>query len=235
MFQKVKRFVAMLALPVFAAPYIPYSTIPVAESAATVQDATTLISSYIADRNPALGYDEINNIANWIVYYSSMYGVDPLLMTALFETESNFNQDDGSKAGAIGIGQIMPDTAVSLGVNPYDEMQNIQGACSYLSTAYQTFNGWPDSTSLALAAYNAGTQAVINYGGVPPYAETQNYVSKIRSRYYNLVAMMGESITYVDQPVSDDGNYVESGSSGDYIEYTEQDPPTMEVLDEEDY
>lgn len=234
-FQKIKRFAAVLAIPVFVTPYA-VAPAPVAESA-TVADTTALISSYIASRNSSLSYDEVMTISNAVVYYSSMYGVDPLLITALLETESNFNQSDVSDAGAIGIGQLMPDTALALGVNPYDTVQNIQGACSYLSNAYRTFSDWPDSTALALAAYNAGTQAVINYGGIPPYSETQNYVIRIRDRYFNLRAMLGESIVTYDQPQYDgsNGSYAASGSNGDYIEYTEQDPPTMEIQDAEDY
>ena len=163
-----------------------------------------------------------------------MYGVDPLLMTALFHTESNFNQDSISGAGAIGIGQIMPGTAVSLGVNPYDTMQNIQGACSYMSTALKNFADWPYPTEAALAAYNAGSNAVIQYGGVPPYAETQNYVARIRDRYNSLRGAIDGPATVIDSTSSMGPSYAVNNGVANYVEYVEQDYPTGDILDAED-
>ena len=233
--KKIQIAMAILSIPVLGVPCsVPVA--PVAE-ATTVQEATSLISGYVATKNPSLRYGEDRSIANGIVYYSSMYGIDPFLMTALFETESNFNQGDVSDAGAIGIGQLMPETAASLGVNPYDTMENIQGSCSYLSTALQTFRDWPEPVAMALAAYNAGTQTVINYGGIPPYPETQNYVLRIRDRYFNLRAMMGETINVPDYVPAQggDASYAPAGgSSGGYVEYVEQDPPSKVILDQED-
>ena len=74
----------------------------------------------------------------------------------------------------------MPDTAAALGVNPYDEKQNIEGGAHYLKQMLDTFGG---DMKKAIAAYNAGPQAVKDYGGVPPYAETQNYVNKVLDLY----------------------------------------------------
>lgn len=205
--------------------------------AASPEETSLSIANYIALRNNSLDYDEAKNIADGITYYSGMYGVDPLLMTALFETESTFNQSAISNAGAIGIGQIMPDTAVSLGVNPYDTMQNIQGACSYMSTALKNFSDYPYPTETALAAYNAGGNAVIKYGGIPPYSETQNYVVRIRERYMNLRNMIGDGVTPIVQgdynPLAP--SYTNGAETVDYVEYVEQDVPVGEVLDAEDY
>ncbi len=106
------------------------------------------------------------------------YGVDPRLMTALFQQESGFNPRAVSSAGAKGIGQLMPGTAKGLGVkNVFDPVENIRAStrllAGYLKSGY--------SPSLALAAYNAGPGAVKKYGGIPPYKETQNYVRSIRA------------------------------------------------------
>ena len=76
--------------------------------------------------------------------------------------------------------QLMPDTAAALGVNPYDEKQNIEGGTHYLKQMLDTFGG---DMKKAIAAYNAGPQAVKDYDGVPPYAETQNYVNKVLDLY----------------------------------------------------
>ena len=192
------------------------------------------LANYVSMRNTYLGYDEAKNIAYGITYYSGMYGVDPLLMTALLETESNFNQASVSSAGAIGIGQIMPGTAATLGVNPYDTMQNIQGACSYMGTALHNFSNWPSPVEAALASYNAGSAAVISHGGVPPYSETQNYVATIRDRYSNLQNMLG-AVTVVDSFSYTPSFAASSGTAADYVEYVEQETPVGEVLDVEDF
>lgn len=109
------------------------------------------------------------------------YNVDPRLVAAVAETESNGNQDCISEAGAIGVMQLMPDTAASLGVNPYDKQQNIEGGAKYLREMLDTFDG---DLQKSVAAYNAGPNAVKKYGGIPPYRETQNYVNKVLDIYW---------------------------------------------------
>lgn len=108
------------------------------------------------------------------------YNVNPRLVSAVAETESNFNQGAVSDAGAVGIMQLMPQTAAGLGVNPYDKQQNIEGGAKYLKQMLDTFGG---DVRKAVAAYNAGAQAVKEYNGVPPYKETQNYVDKVLDLY----------------------------------------------------
>ena len=103
-------------------------------------------------------------------------GVDPSIVRAVAIAESDMNQNAISPVGAIGVMQLMPETAAALGVNPYDERQNIQGGAKYLRQMLDKFNG---NVPHALAAYNAGPGAVQKYGGVPPYKETQNYVGRI--------------------------------------------------------
>lgn len=108
------------------------------------------------------------------------YKVDPKLVAAVAEVESNGRQEAISQAGAIGVMQLMPDTAASLGVDPYDKQQNVEGGAKYLRQMLDTFGG---DLKKAVAAYNAGPGAVKAYGGIPPYKETQNYVNKVLDIY----------------------------------------------------
>jgi soluble lytic murein transglycosylase-like protein len=110
--------------------------------------------------------------------------------------ESHFNPNATSRVGAAGLGQLMPRTAASLGVNnPYDHVQNLNGSIRYLRSRLDTFadKALPggglsfEQISLALAAYNAGTGAVKKYRGIPPYRETRAYVNKIVSLYRYLI------------------------------------------------
>lgn len=102
-------------------------------------------------------------------------GVDPDLFMNLVQAESAFNPQAQSPVGAIGLAQLMPATAAELGVDPSDPEQNLRGGARYLRQQMDTF-GTPE---LALAAYNAGPGNVRKYGGVPPFEETQNYLSRI--------------------------------------------------------
>ena len=107
-------------------------------------------------------------------------GVDADLVRAIGTAESNLNQGAISHVGAIGVMQLMPETAASLGVNPYDEQQNIEGGARYIRQMLDTFNG---NLHKAIAAYNAGPGAVQQYGGIPPYSETQEYVGRVMDFY----------------------------------------------------
>ncbi len=109
------------------------------------------------------------------------FGLDPRLVEAVILQESGGDPTARSSVGALGLMQLMPGTAASLGVkNPLDPQQNLEGGMSYLLQLLQQFKG---NLKLALAAYNAGPGAVKRYGGVPPYAETQRYVQDVLQIY----------------------------------------------------
>jgi soluble lytic murein transglycosylase-like protein len=106
-------------------------------------------------------------------------GLDPALLAGLIKQESGFKPDARSGAGAQGLTQLMPGTAAGLGVtNPLDPAQSIEGGAKYLKQQLDRFGG---DVARALAAYNAGPGAVERFGGVPPYAETQNYVRNVQA------------------------------------------------------
>jgi soluble lytic murein transglycosylase-like protein len=118
---------------------------------------------------------------NEITVIAKNHAVDPALVRAVIHAESHFNPKAKSRVGAQGLMQLMPATAIELGVsNAYNAQQNIQGGTKYLSQLLNRFKG---NIELATAAYNAGPSAVKKYNGVPPYNETQVYVERVGILY----------------------------------------------------
>lgn len=145
---------------------------------------------------------------------SALYQIPSKLLRAVAKAESGFNPKAVSKAGAMGVMQLMPGTARSLGVSdPYNARQNILGGAKYLKQNLDRFGG---DVSLALAAYNAGPGSVTKYGGIPPYKETQNYVKKIMADYTgNSTILAGRTVstgTYGTTSVNAAVNSLTAGS-----------------------
>ena len=171
---KLKNFVkkaigtSLMAMTLVAGSGAAYAPTNVASAeAASVPTSVVqqLVYDYALQENPPLPPDQAGYIAN-------------------------ANPGAVSPVGAIGLGQLMPGTASALGVDPWDVGQNIEGTCSYIATQLNNFSAQADPVSDSIAAYNAGPGAVWQYGGVPPYSETVNYVSKVENTYSDLYSAL---------------------------------------------
>lgn len=144
----------------------------------------------------------VTDIKQLVIGSANKYGVPVDIALAQAQAESNFDPNAVSKAGAQGVMQLMPGTASDLGVtDSFNPVQNVDAGMKYLASLYQKFGDW----SLALAAYNAGPGNVQKYGGIPPFQETQDYVTKIlagANSYMtgNYVASQGESAVDLQDP-----------------------------------
>lgn len=127
----------------------------------------------------ALVSPDQEQIRGLVAQAAQQHGLDPVLFEELVRQESGFDPRAKSHAGAMGLAQLMPGTAQSLGVtDPYDPKQNLDGGARYLAQMLRQFG----DESLALAAYNAGPGNVKKHGGIPPFSETQNYVRSIMGK-----------------------------------------------------
>lgn len=155
-------------------------------SSASVVSKKYTLSLDISDarqiRSPFLNHsfttglpNESNDLRKFAVIAANTYDIPETVFLRLITTESTWNTSAVSSKGAVGLAQLMPGTAGDLGVDPYDPYDNLLGGAKYLRIQYDRFGTW----ELALAAYNAGPGSVVKYGGVPPFVETQSYVSRI--------------------------------------------------------
>lgn len=183
--------------PTKQAQTAPPQTKAAAKPAPAVVSMDSMVKAYknaIKQFNGKLTDSQADTIARSILAFSSKYKVDARLVCAVIIAESNFRVGATSRAGAMGLGQLMPTTAAGLGVNnAYDPVENIYGSTRYIKGVLDRVSGnkqWNDLTwndlALGLAAYNAGPGAVRKHGGIPPYRETQNYVHKVTSIYKRL-------------------------------------------------
>lgn len=152
-------------------------------------DALEVWKAWVLEHNPKLTDEQAGNIVRWVLHYSQQYDVNHKLIFALIKWESWFNPSCVSHAGAIGLMQLMPGTARYLGVNPRNVQQNIEGGTHYLAEQLATYRDRSnyERVILALACYNAGPNAVKRAGhAVPNIAETQRYVKKVSTTFYEL-------------------------------------------------
>ena len=142
------------------------------------------------------------DVKELIVKHSMEMGMDPALALSIAKKESNFRHSSRSKYGAIGVFQLMPNTAKRMGYNPYHLNDNIKGGITYYKMMYKMFG----KIELALAAYNAGPGNVKKYKGIPPFAETKRFVSVIMSNYKNLKANPDPAMIQYEQTLKDINN-----------------------------
>jgi hypothetical protein len=134
--------------------------------------------------NPRIDENSARMIARAILYFSVENNLDPRLVVAVIAVESGFDPKAVSSKGAMGLGQLMPQTAAGMGVrNPFDPIDNLSASIRLIRGHLEKFEGNPQQLALALACYNAGSGAVRKFGGVPPYKETQSYINKVISLY----------------------------------------------------
>lgn len=135
----------------------------------------------------SVGKEVPEPVARLIVPNAGKHNLRPELIQAVMEVESGYQVGARSRVGAIGLMQLMPQTARHLGVNAHDPVQNVEGGARLLDILVSKYDGRRNGLALALAAYNAGEGAVDRYGGIPPYRETRDYVKKVLRRFRELV------------------------------------------------
>lgn len=176
-------------------------------SKAKVREAYVSVILYY---NPRLDEETTNSIFDAIAYYWEEYQeIDARFVMALVACESSFRPDCVSHAGAMGLGQLMPFTAESHGVDdPFDVAENIRATYEYLQREFERWAGEEHIYDYVLASYNAGAGAVSKYGGIPPFDETINYVYKVTKVYKNFLReeeyeryIFGKSKHYSDPPL----------------------------------
>jgi len=156
---------------------IPSAQIGAARSAAAEVNNSDQVSSFV--RGKPFTQQEIDAA---IDQAASRHNVDPSLVRAVIKVESNFNPNAVSRKGAMGLMQLMPQTARQLNVvNPFDPQQNVDAGVRHLKKLMESYGG---DVKLSLAAYNAGAGAVARSAGIPHFGETRNYVKRITALYY---------------------------------------------------
>jgi soluble lytic murein transglycosylase-like protein len=168
---------------------------PAASSAATrpvpaTKESIAAYAAVLRQYNPQMPDWQSKDLARHLLITARKEKIDTNMLAAIVSVESSWNTRAVSYAGAIGLGQLMPGTAAKLGVNPHDPVQNLQGAARYLRGLLERFGRQRDRYALVFAAYNAGPKAVQEYGGIPPYAETQHYVVKVLQAWNALRSMV---------------------------------------------
>jgi len=152
--------------------------------------------------NPHLSRFQSGTLADHVRTEALFYRLDPRLLVALVAIESSWHPYATSPVGAGGLGQLMPGTAAGLGVNAYSPYANLNGTARYLRGLLNRFSAYGQRTryAYALAGYNAGPGAVIRFGGVPPYAETQNYVRNVLGVWQRLALSLSAHIDNFARP-----------------------------------
>ena len=152
--------------------------------------------------NPQLTIAKAEAYARSVMADAWRTHLDPKFIMSIVTVESHWRSNAVSRVGAQGLGQLMPRTAARLGVNPRIASDNLRGTSTYLKTLMNTFAGKPNAVKLAIAGYNAGPKAVQRYHGIPPYAETQTYVTRVLHVWKQLDKRVGSALATRPAPAA---------------------------------
>jgi hypothetical protein len=165
-----------------------------ATAASAADTDETQYATLLRTINPHLQVHQSLRFAHSVVADAERSNIDPQLIVALVTVESHWRPDAISRVGARGLGQLMPGTAATLGVNAWNPLQNIRGAATYLRAMLNHFaDSGENRLRFAIGAYNAGPKAVDRYHGIPPYTETQNYVRKVLAAWRKIKVQFGSA------------------------------------------
>ena len=198
MSKNIVSLIARLSL-IFAFVISPLTAGVASASPSAEQPTPAAVDQYatvLRTINPHLASRQSHYLASHLLSNAGRWRVNANLLVALVTVESAWRTQARSRVGALGLGQLMPGTAATLGVNPRNPYQNLAGAARYLSGLISLYSGKKRQYELAFAAYNAGPKAVQRFGGVPPYSETQNYVVRVMRtwKHINHVVHIPEAV-----------------------------------------
>lgn len=181
----MRRFIAPLlaGLGIAVCSFAPLTANAATTVASSTPGAVRAYAGVLRKINPQMPVWQSRDLAKHLLVNANRWKIDANVLVALVSVESAWHTHARSWAGAIGLGQLMPGTAARLHVNPHDPVQNLQGAARYLGGLLARYKEKPNRYALAFAAYNAGPKAVAQFGGIPPFAETQRYVVKVMSAW----------------------------------------------------
>lgn len=185
------RIATAILLFAFAASATPASARTIAPQAPGEQ----IYASVMLSLNPTLPLAKARAYARSVMADAWRTHLDPRFIMSIVTVESAWRSNAVSRVGARGLGQLMPGTAATLGVNPRNPSENLRGTSNYLATLMNRFAGRPNAVKLAIAGYNAGPKAVLHFHGIPPYAETQHYVARVLRVWKQLDARVGRAFS----------------------------------------
>jgi hypothetical protein len=165
---------------------------------------TAVYAAALRTINPKLPLAKAQAYARSVMADAWRTHLDPRFIMSIVTVESRWRANAVSRVGARGLGQLMPATAATLGVNAWNAADNLRGTSAYLKTLMDRFAGKPNATKLAIAGYNAGPMAVEKFGGVPPYAETQHYVVKVLRVWKQLNGRVGRAFAVAPATIAID-------------------------------